>query len=60
MQKSVGGIDRALRIIVGLAVVGAGIYFDSWWGAIGLIPLVTGLSCRCPGYVPLKISTWRS
>ena len=60
MQKNVGGIDRAFRIIVGLPVLGAGINFDNWWGAIGLIPLITGLSCRCPAYVPLKILTWRS
>lgn len=60
MQKNVGTIDRALRIIVGLAVVGTGVYFNSWWGAIGLIPLATGLSCRCPAYVPLKVSTRRS
>ncbi len=57
MKANVGGIDRALRIIVGLAVIGWGIYAKNWLGAIGAIPLVTGLIGWCPLYVPLKFST---
>ena len=38
MKHNVGGIDRALRIIVGLVIIGWGIYAQSWWGAIGLVP----------------------
>jgi len=57
MKGNVGGIDRILRIIVGLAVIGWGIYAKNWLGAIGVIPLFTGLIGWCPLYVPLKFST---
>lgn len=59
MKKNVGGIDRLVRITAGLAIGVAGIYFQSWWGLIGLIPLLTGLFSYCPLYVPFKISSAR-
>lgn len=57
MNKNVGGIDRALRTIAGIAIIGAGVSFQSWWGAIGLIPLLTALIGWCPLYPVLGIST---
>ena len=57
MQKNVGTIDRGLRAIAGLAIIGAGLYTNSWWGAIGLVFVTTGLIGWCPAYCPLKIST---
>jgi hypothetical protein len=57
MQQNVGGIDRTLRIIAGLAIIGAGVFYQSWWGAIGLIPLGTALIGWCPLYVPFKLSS---
>jgi hypothetical protein len=57
MQKNVGTIDRGLRAIAGLAIIGAGLYTNSWWGAIGLIPLFTAVVSWCPAYLPLGIST---
>lgn len=57
MKANVGGIDRALRIIVGLAVIGWGIWAKNWWGAIGVIPLFTGLIGWCPLYLPFGLST---
>jgi len=57
MTINVGGADRALRVIVGLIIIGAGFYFKSWWGIIGLVPLLTGVFGWCPAYWPLKIST---
>lgn len=57
MQCNVGKTDRALRIVVGLAVIVAGVATGSWLGAIGLVPLFTGIVRWCPAYVPLKIST---
>jgi len=59
MKHNVGSIDRGLRIVVGLAALGAGYYFHSWWGAVGLIPLVTGAAGSCPAYGIFKISTSR-
>lgn len=57
MNMNVGGADRIVRIIVGLVIIGVGYYFKSWWGAIGLVPLLTGLLGWCPAYWPFKIST---
>ncbi len=57
MAQNVGGIDRALRIIVGLVIIGWGLYAQNWWGAIGLIPLGTGLIGWCPLYAPFGIKT---
>lgn len=57
MQMNVGGADRVVRVVVGLVIIGAGFYYKSWWGAIGVIPLITGLLGWCPAYWPFKIST---
>ena len=57
MQKNVGGIDRTLRIIAGLALIAWGVYAQNWWGAIGLVPLVTALIGWCPAYAPFGISS---
>jgi len=57
MKCNVGINDRLLRIIAGLVIAILGIWFNSWWGLIGLVPIATGLFSWCPLYVPLKIST---
>lgn len=57
MIKNVGTPDRILRVLVGLAIIGWGIYAQNWLGAIGLIPLATGLISFCPLYKVLGIST---
>ena len=60
MTKNVGAIDRGLRIVTGLSIGGLGIYFQSWWGFIGVIPITTGLIRWCPAYLPFGIKTCRS
>ena len=57
MKKNVGSVDRLLRIIVGAVIVVWGVYAESWWGLVGLGPLMTGLLNWCPTYIPLKLST---
>lgn len=57
MTCNMGKGDRVLRGIVGILVLAAGLYFKSWWGLIGLIPLGTGLVGFCPAYVPFGINT---
>jgi hypothetical protein len=60
MKKNVGGADRTIRIVLGLAILGVGVYFKSWWGLIGLIPLLTGLFSYCGLYSLLGLSTCKS
>jgi len=57
MKRNVGTVDRLIRIILGLVIAILGVYFESWWGLVGLVPLLTGLFSFCPLYVPIKIST---
>jgi type IV secretory pathway TrbD component len=57
MLKNVGSADRNIRIILGIAIIIVGIFLQSWWGLIGLIPLVTAGLNFCPLYTVLRIST---
>lgn len=57
MKCNVGKTDRIIREVAGLAILVAGIYFKSWWGAIGLVPLLTAIFRFCPAYVPFGINT---
>ncbi len=57
MKPNVGSIDRILRIVAGLAILGAGYYFKSWWGLVGLVPILTALVRFCPAYLPLGLNT---
>ena len=57
MKKNVGAIDRGIRIVLGLAIVTLGIYNQSWWGLIGIVPLLTAFISWCPAYNLLGIST---
>jgi len=55
---NVGNIDRAVRIIAGLALVGLA-YTQTLgvWAWIGVIPLVTGIIGWCPAYKLVGINT---
>ena len=60
-KTNVGGIDRILRIVVGLALI-AGFFLNTeasmrWLYLIGIIPLATGLMRTCPLYSILGLST---
>lgn len=60
MKINVGQIDRLIRILLGLVLLSLPLWLDSpwrWLGLIGLIPLFTGLSGRCPGYRLLGLNT---
>lgn len=50
-------LQEILRAVIGVIVVGAGVYFQRWWGLVGLIPLGTAAVRWCPLYLPFKIST---
>lgn len=57
-RLNVGNIDRALRMLVGLALIAlATSGAIGIWGYIGIVPLLTGMAARCPLYSILGIST---
>ncbi|ARJ64237.1 hypothetical protein WV31_00220 [Magnetospirillum sp. ME-1] len=61
MNKNVGGIDRILRIVAGLVLIGltlAGII--GLWGWIGVVPLATAAIGWCPAYLPFGIKTCKT
>lgn len=61
MKPNVGTLDRALRIAVGLLLIGlslAGVIGP--WGWIGLLPLATALLRTCPAYTVMDITTCKS
>ncbi len=59
MKKNMGTADRTIRIIVAVIIGAAGIYFQSWWGLLGFIPLLTSSIAWCPLYAPFGLSTCR-
>jgi hypothetical protein len=58
MNANVGGLDRVLRIVVGLGLIASAAagYFTPW-GYIGIVPLATGLVRFCPVYRLLGLRT---
>jgi hypothetical protein len=58
MKANVGGIDRILRIVVGLALVAwAALLGGPVWAWVGLVPLATGVVGFCPLYPLLGLNT---
>ena len=58
MKSNVGGIDRVLRIIVGLVLIGLAVTGHiGAWGWIGIVPVITGALGTCPLYSMLGFST---
>ena len=58
MKVNVGGIDRILRIVVGIVLIAlAATGTVGWWGWIGVVPLLTGLFKFCPLYSLLGMNT---
>ena len=57
-KTNVGTVDRAIRIIAGVALVGlAASGTIGAWGYIGIVPILTGSLGWCPAYLPFGIST---
>lgn len=58
MKTNEGGIDRILRIVAGLALLGLmATGTIGWWGWLGIVPLATGLIGWCPAYTLLGLNT---
>ncbi len=58
MKANVGTVDRIVRIVVGLVLIGLSVMGTiGVWGWIGVVPLVTGLFSFCPLYTVLGMNT---
>lgn len=58
LKLNVGGTDRVLRILVGIALIAATLMgWINAFGWIGIVPLLTGLFRFCPAYTLLGIKT---
>jgi hypothetical protein len=60
-KKNEGTADRALRVILGLALLAGFLLMPEasyrWAFLIGIVPLATGLIGSCPLYTILGINT---
>ena len=58
MKTNIHPIERGIRIILGIVVLSL-IFVGpkSWWGWVGIVPILTGLTGWCPPYHLLGIST---
>ena len=61
MSVNEGALDRAVRVIVGLAIMSlVFIGPQTPWGWLGIVPLLTGLVGFCPAYAVFGIKTCRA
>jgi hypothetical protein len=65
MSVNVGTVDRALRVLIGLALIAFAIPLEfpdtgwNWIGWIGVVPIFTAFVATCPAYSLLGLSTSR-
>ena len=60
MNANVGGIDRTLRIVVGIALLSLFFILEGsarYIGLIGIVVLATGVFRFCPAYTVLGVNT---
>lgn len=58
MTTNVGGIDRIVRIVLGLVLIGLTLTGTvGMWGWLGVVPLATGAIGWCPPYAIFGFNT---
>lgn len=58
MTMNEGSLDRAIRVVAGLAVLSLTLVGpQTLWGLVGIVPLLTGVIGFCPAYRIFGIST---
>lgn len=58
MKMNVGSVDRILRIVAGLVLIGLTLAGQiGVWGWIGVVPLLTGIFRFCPAYTLFGMNT---
>ncbi len=57
MKTNVGGADKILRIVAGIALLAWAVFGGPVWAWLGIVPLATGLLGWCPAYTMLGMNT---
>lgn len=57
MKANVGSSDRIIRFILGAVIIVLGFVYSSWWGVVGIVPIITASLNFCPAYSLIGIST---
>lgn len=58
LEKNEHVIDRTVRVVAGLGILSlAFVGPKTPWAYLGILPILTGASGRCPAYTLLGIST---
>jgi hypothetical protein len=63
MKANVGGLDRVLRVVIGVGLLSLLFVLEGsarWVGLVGIVPLGTALIGYCPLYSILGIRTCRT
>ena len=50
-------ILKYIRILLSLVVIGLGIYYRNWVGALGLLTLYTAITGKCGASLPIRRNT---
>ena len=57
MKVNVGKNDKLLRFVLSIVIAILGIYYQSWWGLLAIIPFMTASLGLCPMYKILNFSS---
>ena len=57
-KYNIGPTDRNIRIIIGVAILAIGYFYQSWFGLVGLLPLLSTIFKVCPLYWTCHINTY--
>jgi cadmium resistance protein CadD (predicted permease) len=57
MKMNIGNTEKWIRIVLGFVIIALGLYFKSWWGLVGLVPLLTGIFNSCPAWSLFGVNT---
>lgn len=60
MKMNVGKTDKSIRIILGAVIAIAGIYYQSLWGLVAIVPFATAFTGFCPVYSLFGINTCKT
>ncbi len=57
MTGNLGSLDRIIRLVLGVALIAGGLLLQTWFGAIGVILVLTAALGFCPLYAMFGITT---